>query len=57
MLNDNDFTIASAEDTSALVLEELSPHPQPSEYANENSPVRILRKPQAIAKIFTALKY
>ncbi len=29
MLDDNDFALASAVDTSVVVLEELSLHPQP----------------------------
>ncbi|MEH2002066.1 MAG: hypothetical protein V7L00_25595 [Nostoc sp.] len=48
MLDDNDFTIASADDTSVVVLEELSLHPQPevreAVARNPNTPTKVLLK-------------
>jgi predicted regulator of amino acid metabolism with ACT domain len=48
MLDDNDFALASADDTSAEVLEELSLHPQPevreAVARNPNTPTETLLK-------------
>ena len=48
MLDDNDFALASADDTSVVVLEELSSHPQPevreAVARNPNTPTETLRK-------------
>jgi hypothetical protein len=56
MLDDDDFALASAVDTSVVVLEELSLHPQPEvREAVAHNPRMALRKSQAIARIFTIL--
>ncbi len=48
MLDDNDFALASAVDTSVVVLEELSLHPQPevreAVAINPNTPTEVLLK-------------
>ncbi|MEH2059718.1 MAG: hypothetical protein V7K97_26895 [Nostoc sp.] len=48
MLDDNDFALASAVDTSVVVLEELSLHPQPevreAVARNPNTPIEVLLK-------------
>ncbi|MFN6537339.1 MAG: hypothetical protein RM021_013340 [Nostoc sp. EkiNYC01] len=48
MLDDNDFALASAVDTSVVVLEELSSHPQPevreAVARNPNTPTEVLLK-------------
>ncbi|MEH2356221.1 hypothetical protein [Nostoc sp.] len=48
MLDDNDFALASAVDTSVVVLEELSLHPQPevreAVARNPNTPTEVLLK-------------
>ncbi|MFN6561073.1 MAG: hypothetical protein RMY28_014970 [Nostoc sp. ChiSLP01] len=48
MFDDKDFIIASAEDTSDVVLEELSSHPQPevreAVARNPNTPTKVLLK-------------
>ncbi|MDZ8064416.1 MAG: hypothetical protein RMY64_02080 [Nostoc sp. DedQUE08] len=48
MLDDNDFALASAVDTSVVVLEELSLHPQPevreAVAKNPNTPTEVLLK-------------
>ncbi|MEH2383083.1 MAG: hypothetical protein V7K27_30060 [Nostoc sp.] len=48
MLDDNDFALASADDTSVVVLEELSSHPQPevreAVAKNPNTPTKVLLK-------------
>nr|WP_322708649.1 hypothetical protein [Nostoc sp. ChiSLP03a]MDZ8209749.1 hypothetical protein [Nostoc sp. ChiSLP03a] len=48
MLDDNDFALASAVETSVLVLEELSLHPQPevreAVAKNPNTPIEVLLK-------------
>ncbi|MEH2201584.1 hypothetical protein [Nostoc sp.] len=48
MLDDNDFALASAVDTSVVVLEELSLHPQPevreAVAQNPNTPTKVLLK-------------
>lgn len=48
MLDDNDFALASADDTSVAVLEELSLHPQPevreAVARNPNTPTKVLLK-------------
>ncbi|MFN6479503.1 hypothetical protein [Nostoc sp. DedQUE07] len=48
MLDDNDFALASAVDTSVVVLEELSLHPQPevreAVAKNPNTPTKVLLK-------------
>ncbi|MDZ8030455.1 hypothetical protein [Nostoc sp. DedSLP04] len=48
MLDDNDFALASAVDTSVVVLEELSLHPQPEVHEavakNPNTPTEVLLK-------------
>ncbi|MBN3896573.1 MAG: hypothetical protein HWQ41_15300 [Nostoc sp. NOS(2021)] len=48
MLDDNDFALASADDTSVVVLEELSLHPQPevreAVARNPNTPTKVLLK-------------
>ncbi|MBD2690405.1 hypothetical protein [Anabaena catenula] len=48
MLDNNDFALASADDTSVVVLEQLSSHPQPevreAVAKNPNTPTKVLLK-------------
>jgi hypothetical protein len=48
MLDNNDFALASADDTSVVVLEKLSSHPQPqvreAVAKNQNTPTKVLLK-------------
>lgn len=48
MLDNNDFALASADDTSVVVLEQLSSHPQPevreAVARNPNTPTKVLLK-------------
>ncbi|MHC5830442.1 MAG: hypothetical protein ACYT04_84505, partial [Nostoc sp.] len=61
MLDDNDFTIASADDTSVVVLEDLSLHPQLSllnkfaDWRNFSMHEAIARNPQAPSAILEKL--